>query len=68
MSVLFALYVEAEGCLCRSLRWGREGGVTLRGDVGVFLLEGVFMKWEKISVCCKRKSNRFALSRAYELV
>ena len=27
------------------LRWGREGRVTLRGDVGVFFLEGVFTKW-----------------------
>ena len=37
-------YVEAEGCLCGSLRWSREGGVTLGGDMGIFFLEGLFTK------------------------
>lgn len=29
-------YVEADGCLRLSLRGNLEGGVTLRGDAGVF--------------------------------
>ncbi len=40
-----------------------EGGVTLRGDDGAFLAEGV-TKWENISVCWRRNSKRFALSWA----
>ena len=40
------------------------GGVTFRGEEGVFLLEGVFMKWEKISVWWRRNSNLLAWSSA----
>ncbi len=43
-------HADAEGCLFLSLGALMEGGVSLRGDDGVFLLEGV-MKCEKISVC-----------------
>ena len=36
-------YVEAEGCLRLSLRGSFEGGVTFRGEAGVFP-PGVLMK------------------------
>ena len=57
-------YVEADGCLFLSRRWGKLGGVTFRGEEGVFLLEGVFIKWEKISVWWRRNSNLLAWSSA----
>ena len=40
------------------------GGVTFRGEDGVFLVAGVFIKWEKISVWWRRNSNLLAWSSA----
>ena len=54
--------MEADGCLFLSLRCSPVGGVTLRGEDGVFFPPGMLMKWVKISVCWRRKSNRLTRS------
>lgn len=56
--------MEADGCLRLSLRGKLEGGVTLRGEAGVFP-PGALMKCVKISVCFRRKSNLLTLSCTY---
>ena len=56
--------MEAEGCRRRSFLGKLEGGVSFSGEAGV-LVPGALMKWVKISVCLRRKSNLFTLSLTY---